>query len=421
MTAPTFQQRRRALSARVGALVLDSVLLAYGLWCVHYFTGGAGDGFGLLDRYPGLLLATPLAALLWQASVGSLGMLGYRVALIEADGSPASPARRAAWGLRAQLGYAALVLAPLGMLGWNEAGVATALALLLAAGGLVLLRSSGLAWPRGARLARPPGEQHGSEAAWYRRVNPWVVLVLLGLTFRVGGEITQIELGKLWDGIDRAKALWAQLFDPDWSIVDKVVGSMIETVFLALMASTLALPFAFLLSFLGARNLMQDSWGGRIAYALTRALMNVARSIEPLVWAIIFTIWVGVGPFAGMLALFVHSVAALGKLYSEAIESIDPGPVEAVRATGGNFVQVLRFGVVPQVVPPFLSFTVYRWDINVRMATILGLVGGGGIGALLINYQQMAVWPKVGTIMVFITLVVWILDLVSARARQRLN
>ncbi len=149
--------------------------------------------------------------------------------------------------------------------------------------------------------------------------------------------------------------------------------------------------------------------------------MNITRSIEPLVWAIIFILWVGVGPAAGMLALFVHSVAALGKLYCEAIESIDPGPVEAIQATGANALQVLRYGVVPQVIPPFLSFTVYRWDINVRMATILGLVGGGGIGTMLIEYQQMGAWSKVGTIIVFITLVVWAMDWASSKARQKLT
>jgi len=420
VTGSPFQQRRRGVIARTGALGLDAVLLAYGVWCLHYLSGGSGKGSGLLDRWPGVVLVAPFVAILWQALVGSLGMGGYRLRLLARDDTPAPADRRAWWGLvsMVQLG---VVLAPFAIL--PDADSALGLSVTLA--GLLMLhalwRGSLPEQVTGIRLARPPGEDRREVAAWYRRVNPWIVIVLLALTFRVGADITQVEFGKLIDGAGRAKALWAQLFDPDWSIVDKVVSAMIETVFLALMASSLALPFAFLLSFLGARNLMHGNLPGRIAYVVTRALMNVTRSIEPLVWAIIFTIWVGVGPFAGMLALFVHSVAALGKLYSEAIESIDPGPVEAIRATGANFVQVLRYGVVPQVVPAFLSFTVYRWDINVRMATILGLVGGGGIGALLINYQQMAIWPKVGTIMVFITLVVWILDLVSARARERLN
>ena len=116
----------------------------------------------------------------------------------------------------------------------------------------------------------------------------------------------------------------------------------------------------------------------------------------------------------------MHSVAALGKLYSEAIEGIDEGPVEAMRATGARNVHVLRYGIVPQVVPPFLGFTVYRWDINVRMATLLGLVGGGGIGEDLIYYNQIGHWPKVGTVLLFITAVVWIMDIASSKARERL-
>lgn len=423
MRTVSITERRRALFARTGALVLDSVLLAYGLWCLHFLSGGAGDGFGLLDRVPGLPLVMPFVALVWQAAVGSLGMTGYRVALIDATGAPARSQARARWGLVAMV-QLAVVLAPTVFFAlqgdaargaWFSTLVAGSLAIVALMGGSLVEQASGV------RLARPPGEDTAPLAPWYRRVNPWVTLALLFLTFRVGSQIAQIELYALWEGWDRAKAIWSQLLDPDWSIADKVLASMVETVFLALMASTLALPFAFLMSFLGARNLMLGSWSGRVVYGLTRALMNITRSIEPLIWAIIFTIWVGVGPYAGTLALFIHSVASLGKLYSEAIESIDPGPVEAIRATGGNVLQVLRYGVVPQVVPPFLSFTVYRWDINVRMATILGLVGGGGIGGLLINYQQMAIWPKVGTIMVFITAVVWILDLTSARARERLN
>ena len=420
MIGSPFQQRRRALVARVGALVLDSLLLSYALWCIHFLGGGGGDAFGLLDRYPHLVMVTPFVALLWQATVGSLGMVGYRISLLGGDDARAPRDGRAWWGVLA-MAQLALVLSPYVWAGDSDTAFGVSAVLALVLGIHALLRGSLVERAAGVRLARPPGEDTTPVPAWYRRLNPWVVLILLGLTFRVGAVVTELDVGELFEGFDRAKRLWAQLFDPDWSIADKVLGLMVETIYLALMASALALPFAFVLSFLGARNLTQDSVTGRIGYALARVVMNITRSIEPLVWAIIFTIWVSVGPFAGMLALFVHSVASLGKLYSEAIEGIDPGPVEALRATGAKKLQVLRYAVVPQVVPPFLAFTVYRWDINVRMATILGLVGGGGIGGLLINYQQMAIWPKVGTIVVFITAVVWILDLTSARARERLN
>ncbi len=139
--------------------------------------------------------------------------------------------------------------------------------------------------------------------------------------------------------------------------------------------------------------------------------MNFVRAVEPLVWALIFISWVGIGPFAGVLALWVHSVAALTKLYSEQIESIDPGPMDAITATGASTLQVLRYGVVPQVIPPFLSFTIYRWDINVRMSTIIGFVGGGGIGYILKPRVDLGEWGEVGTLVLLIAATVWVMDI----------
>src|SRR6185503_1690592 len=118
-------------------------------------------------------------------------------------------------------------------------------------------------------------------------------------------------------------------------------------------------------------------------YFVTRTGFNVLRSVEVMIIAVIMVVVVGIGPFAGVLAIVVHSIGALGKLYSEAIESIDPGPTEAISATGARPLQVVRYAVIPQIVPQFLSFTLYRLDINVRMSTIVGLVGGGGIGFVL--------------------------------------
>jgi len=116
-----------------------------------------------------------------------------------------------------------------------------------------------------------------------------------------------------------------------------------------------------------------------------RTILNIVRSIESLIIAIVFVIIVGLGPFAGVLAIAFHSVAALAKLYSEVIEGIDPGPIEAIRATGANWAQVVRYAVIPQIIPPFTAFTIYRWDINVRSSTIIGFVGGGGIGFYLVQ------------------------------------
>ncbi len=195
---------------------------------------------------------------------------------------------------------------------------------------------------------------------------------------------------------------------------------IVETVFLGLMATTLAVLLAVPLSFLGARNLMT----GRIPrglYYSVRFLFNILRSVEPLIMAILFAVWVGIGPFAGVLALAVHSTAALGKLFSEQIESIDPGPVEAITATGAKPLQVVLYGVVPQVVPQFLALMFYRWDINVRMSTIIGFVGGGGIGFLLQQWINLLQYRQAATALWSIAFVVIALDLISARIREKIT
>jgi phosphonate transport system permease protein len=198
------------------------------------------------------------------------------------------------------------------------------------------------------------------------------------------------------------------------------LGKIVETLFLALMGTTVAVVLTVPLSFLGARNLMHGSRLADLVYYLTRTAFNVLRSVEVLIIAVIMVVVVGIGPFAGVLALIVHSIGALGKLYSEAIESIDPGPIEAITTTGASRLQVIAYAVVPQVIPAFLSFTMYRWDINVRMSTVIGLVGGGGIGYILIQYINLLQWHQAATAIWLITLIVMVLDFSSAYVRQRI-
>ena len=194
---------------------------------------------------------------------------------------------------------------------------------------------------------------------------------------------------------------------------------MVETIFIGMMATFFGVILSVPVSFLAARNLMNANAFTLGIYYLTRFILNVIRSIEPLIWAILAIIIVGLGPFAGILALTVHSIAALGKLYSEAIESIDPGPIEAVQATGANWFQIVMFGVVPQIIPPFVSFTIYRWDINIRMSTIIGIVGGGGIGYILVQWIRNWKYEEAGIAVWFIAITVAILDYVSAEIRER--
>jgi len=199
-----------------------------------------------------------------------------------------------------------------------------------------------------------------------------------------------------------------------------VLDRMVETVFLALMGTTMGVIFAVPFSFLGAKNLTAQLPAGGAVYGLTRTFFNLMRSIEALVLAIIFTVWVGLGPFAGVLALGVHSIASLGKLYSEAIESIDAGPIEAITATGASPLQVVRYAVVPQIIPQFIAFTIYRWDINVRFSTVIGFVGGGGIGFVLQQYINLLQWRQAATALWMIAIVVAVLDYASAVVRERI-
>ncbi len=258
-------------------------------------------------------------------------------------------------------------------------------------------------------------------APWFETFWGWQVALILSLTFVTGWLLVEVSPAKFFLQIGNARGIVTGIFNPNLTELMPMVEALIETIFLALMSTVFAIPFAFLISFFAARNLMPKTVIGNSVYVLIRTIATIVRSIEAIVWAIIFCVWVGIGPFAGMLALWIHSIAALIKLYSEQIENIDPGPLEAVKATGASMLQTWRYAVVPQILSPYLAFTIYRWDINVRMATIVGFVGGGGIGLALQQQQQMLAWRNVGLIMWLIALVVWVMDMVSGAVRQRLS
>lgn len=158
---------------------------------------------------------------------------------------------------------------------------------------------------------------------------------------------------------------------------------------------------------------------GLVIYTITRTILNAVRSIEALIMAIVAVIWVGIGPFAGVLALGLHTIASLAKLYSEQVESILPGPIEAIMATGATRLQTIVYAVIPQIIPPYISFTMYRWDINVRMSTIIGFAGGGGIGFLLIQNINLLNYRAASTQMLAIAVVVAAMDYLSSAMRER--
>ena len=274
----------------------------------------------------------------------------------------------------------------------------------------------------GLLFASPQQKRIYGEIPFFASAWGWHICISLLLTVFVSVRVTEASMTELLDqdGLQGAYRLWSGLTSPNWELLPKAIIQAIETIYIAFLATLIAIPIAFLLAFLAAKNLMRQSWALSL-YLILRLGLNISRSVEPLIWALIFTVWVGVGPFAGMLALMIHSVASLTKYYSEIIESVDDGPIEGIRSTGANHVQVVWYAIVPQIVLPYIAMTVYRWDTNVRMATVIGLVGGGGIGTLLIQYQGQAMWPEVGCIIAVIAVIVWLMDTASAFIREALK
>ncbi|MBE2224954.1 MAG: ABC transporter permease subunit, partial [Anaerolineae bacterium] len=160
---------------------------------------------------------------------------------------------------------------------------------------------------------------------------------------------------------------------------------------------------------------------GIITYTIMRTVLNGLRSIEPVIMGFVLVVWVGLGPFAGVMALILHSIADLGKLFSEQVENIAEGPVEAITATGANRFQTIVFAVIPQIVPHYIAFAFYRWDINVRMSTIIGFVGGGGIGFVLFRNTNLTQYRQAAVMVIAIAIVVVVLDYFSSKLRRRIT
>jgi phosphonate ABC transporter permease subunit PhnE len=197
-------------------------------------------------------------------------------------------------------------------------------------------------------------------------------------------------------------------------------GKLIETIAIGLMATLFSTIIAAPISFLGAKNIMERISGGNVIYYIMRMIFNVVRAVDTVVWGIFVIVWVGLGSFAGVIALTIHSTAAIAKLFSEEIEHIDPGPVEAITAAGGNTLQVIRYGVIPQIIPSFLGYTLLRWDINMRSATVVGFVAGGGIGYFVIETIRMGAYQQYAAALWAVAVVIIIVDTISSRLRENI-
>lgn len=241
----------------------------------------------------------------------------------------------------------------------------------------------------------------------------WLLVTALLLYWSAAGlETPAVDLGTtLPQTVQIFRIMFGQM---EWGYLGDLVIKLVETVQMAvlgtLLAAVLALPFGFL----AARNT------GRRLAGVGKVLLDAIRAFPEVILAIIFMKGVGPGPLSGIMAMGFHSIGMLGKLYAEAVESIDGGPAEALLSTGANRIQQVWYAIIPQVLPEFASYALYRFEINARAAAILGIVGAGGIGAPLIFAIQQRVWGRVGIILLGIIAVVSLIDVVSGWIRRRL-
>ena len=236
------------------------------------------------------------------------------------------------------------------------------------------------------------------------------LLVLAWAAWDTGADPMRLVRGLPW-----IADFLRRMLPPDLAVLPSAIKGAVVTVEIALLGTVAAAVLALPLGFLSARNVAAPS-----VFYPARTVLNLFRSVDTLVYALIFVAAVGLGPFPGVLAVIAYTTTSLAKLYSEAIEGIESGPVDAITATGATRLQILRFGVVPQVLPLFLSYILYRLETNIRAATILGFVGAGGIGFYLQTYLRMIDYPAASTVLLVTIAMVMVVDAASSRLRARL-
>ncbi len=221
----------------------------------------------------------------------------------------------------------------------------------------------------------------------------------------------------LLDAHIQAGDLFTRMYPPDWSYAGVILRPLIETIHIATLGTIITFVLALPIAFLAAENTTPN----KITWLAGRFILVASRSINTVVWALVFVAIFGPGPLAGIWAIAARSIGFMGKLIGEAIEEVDRGAVEAVEATGAGRLQVMVIGVLPQVLPVIYGTTVYRWDINIRESTVLGFVGAGGIGIQLYSSINQFQWDEVAVILLAVLVVVVISEFVSATVRQKIT
>lgn len=259
-------------------------------------------------------------------------------------------------------------------------------------------------------IPKPPAKSMG---AWALDVLIWGgVLVLLIYSI---GDVNLGNISKLFTNATSTQMFAKDLLQPDFTDWRIYVAKMWETVQIALWGTFIAVFAAIPMGLAAARNIA-PVW----IVTPVRWFMNLLRSIPDLVIGLLFVVAVGLGPLPGVLAIALNTAGVLAKLFSEAVESIDKGPVEGVRATGATGLHEIVWGVIPQVAPLWTSFALYRFESNSRSATVLGLIGAGGIGQVLIDSMNAYAFTKVAAIVVVVVIAVTLIDMLSQAMRKRL-
>lgn len=256
---------------------------------------------------------------------------------------------------------------------------------------------------------RPEVERDWTRSIWNASI--WMCLAALLAWSWAPAEMSRWT--SLFSGAGNMAEYASGFARPDFTEWHYYLQEMLVTIQIALWGTSLAAAFAVPFGILSARNIAP--W---YIVQPVRRLMDACRSIHELVFAVLFVVAVGLGPFAGVMALFVHTTGILAKLFSEAVEAIDARPVEAIRATGASRLQEVIFGVIPQVLPLWISYALYRFESNVRAATVLGVIGAGGIGQVLFESIRGFYYPQASAMLIVMLLTVSLIDLLSQQLRK---
>jgi phosphonate transport system permease protein len=257
---------------------------------------------------------------------------------------------------------------------------------------------------------------------WKRRtlkesVIAWLAIAAVALLSAWSVSALDIEWAFFADAHEQAADLAKRSWPPRWSYLPTIVSPLLQTIHIATLGTAIALVLSIPIAFLAARNTTLNGF----TWALGRAVLVASRSVNTVIWGLVFVAIFGPGALAGVAAVAARSVGFLAKLIAEAIEEADEGPIEAIRATGAGTGQVYLIGVLPQVVPVVLGTTVYRWDINIRESSVLGFVGAGGIGLQLYASINQFAWQQVLVVMIAILAIVLVSEAISAYVRGRIT